>query len=188
MKAVVVDAATGALVWSAYRRHETRPLESCLGLLQDLECAIGEVDQAACRVFAVGSSARPVAECIGACVLHEVTAISRFVERHYPEASTVIEIGGEDAKILGFGNGSGDAPRRNWASMNDRCAGGTGVIIERVCAKLGISRDDLCSLPFDGARPVRPENRKAESWRPFIPPVAQSVKRFTRATSRGPLT
>ena len=152
MKAVVVDAATGALVWSAYRRHETRPLESCLGLLQDLECAIGEVDQAACRVFAVGSGAPPVAECIGACVLHEVTAISRFVERHYPEASTVIEIGGEDAKILGFGNGSGDAPRRNWASMNDRCAGGTGVIIERVCAKLGISRDDLCSLPFDGAR------------------------------------
>jgi activator of 2-hydroxyglutaryl-CoA dehydratase/predicted nucleotide-binding protein (sugar kinase/HSP70/actin superfamily) len=152
VKAVVVDAATGALVWSAYRRHETRPLKSCLGLLQDLECAIGEVDQAACRVFAVGSGAAPVAECIGACVLHEVTAISRFVERHYPEASTVIEIGGEDAKILGFGNGSGGAPRRDWVSMNDRCAGGTGVIIERVCAKLGISRDDLCRLPFDGAR------------------------------------
>ena len=152
VKAVVVDASTEALVWSDYRRHETRPLEICLALLEQAESKFDNAGPATWRVFATGSGAPPVAECIGACVFHEVTAISRFVKRHYPDASTVIEVGGEDAKLVGFSDAAGGGKRRKWASMNDRCAGGTGVIIERISAKLGISREHLCALSLKGAQ------------------------------------
>lgn len=151
-KAVVVDAATHKLLWSDYRRHETRPFETCLSLLRRIADEAPNAPRETWRVFATGSGAKTVAECIGACIVHEVTAMSRFAERRHPEATTLIEIGGEDAKIVVFGNDAPDAPCRKHASMNDRCAGGTGVIIERIGAKLGISREHLRFLRYDGIR------------------------------------
>jgi len=150
-KAVVVDAATDAVRWSDYRRHAGRQRETCLEFLSQMECTFPDVPQDAVRVFATGSGAAAV-ECVGAGFVQEVNAVSMAVERRCPEVRSVIELGGEDAKLLLFTARPGTGVRRKAVSMNDRCAGGTGVVIDRIAAKLDVPPERLCGMGYDGVR------------------------------------
>src|SRR5262245_23251929 len=101
VKAVAVDAATDSMVWSDYQRHETKQPEKTLEFLQRIEhdLSIGSDN---CRVFITGSGASTLAPLIGAKFVQEVTAVSLAVEKLHPEVNSVIELGGQDAKIIVF--------------------------------------------------------------------------------------
>ena len=81
-----------------------------------------------------------------------MAAVSLAVEKSYPEVRSVIELGGQDAKMIVFQDGDIEGRRKKIATMNDKCAGGTGVVIEKIAAKLHVSREELSHESYDDAQ------------------------------------
>jgi predicted CoA-substrate-specific enzyme activase len=80
----------------------------------------------------------------------EITCHARGVRHVVPDAVTVIEIGGQDSKVLRL---QADGSVRDF-SMNDRCAAGTGRFLEMVAQRLEVGLDDLGELAGAGTRPA----------------------------------
>ncbi|HEY3384661.1 MAG TPA: BadF/BadG/BcrA/BcrD ATPase family protein [Vicinamibacterales bacterium] len=150
VKAVAIDARTDELVWRDYQRHESRPAEKLLELLTRLEDEAG-VERGSARAFITGSSGAAFADLVGAHYVQEVAAVALAVEQKHPDARTVIELGGQDAKIIIF-EAEDEGRSRKTVSMNDKCAGGTGVVIDKISAKLKISSEALGTQPYVGLK------------------------------------
>jgi activator of 2-hydroxyglutaryl-CoA dehydratase/predicted nucleotide-binding protein (sugar kinase/HSP70/actin superfamily) len=151
VKAVVVGAVDGRILWRDYRRHDTRQAEMLHQFLLRMESEVG-IAPGNCRIFITGSGGAPLAAPIGARFVQEVNAVALAVEKLHPEAQSVIELGGQDAKIIVFKTEQLSGRRRKIASMNDKCAGGTGAVIDKIQAKLKISADQLPHLGYRGVR------------------------------------
>ncbi len=152
VKCVVVDPRTGLLRWQRYERHGTRQAEKVAEMLAAIARDLGLVRTEAVRAFITGSGAGPLAEPLGARFVQEVNAVTVAVERLYPDAGSVIELGGQDAKIILFRNNPATGERGVITSMNDKCASGTGATIDKCMLKVGMSSDALGRLRFDPAR------------------------------------
>jgi predicted CoA-substrate-specific enzyme activase len=74
------------------------------------------------------------------------------VERLYPECGSVIELGGQDAKIIIFKTDPETGRKKKIPSMNDKCAGGTGAVIDKINAKLRIPSEQLCEMGYKGIK------------------------------------
>src|SRR5438477_12457612 len=151
VKAVAVDAATDTIVWSDYQRHETKQPEKTLEFLGRLEAELG-IAAGNCRMFITGSGGSTIAPLIGAKFVQEVTAVSLAVEKLHPECGSVIELGGQDAKIIVFKEDPETGRKKKIPSMNDKCAGGTGAVIDKINAKLRIPTDQLCKMGYYGLK------------------------------------
>ncbi len=84
--------------------------------------------------------------------MQEVNAVSLAVERLYPECGSVIELGGQDAKIIIFKKDPETGRKKKIPSMNDKCAGGTGAVIDKINAKLRIPSEQLCEMGYKGMK------------------------------------
>ncbi len=151
VKAVAVDAATDQIVWSDYQRHETKQPEKTLEFLGRLEADLG-ISGDNCRVFITGSGGSTIAGLIGAKFVQEVTAVSLAVEKLHPEVHSVIELGGQDAKIIVFKPDPETGRKKKIPSMNDKCAGGTGAVIDKINAKLKIPAVELGNQGYAGIK------------------------------------
>ena len=150
VKAIVVDEAD-RVVWRDYRRHETRQPETVLDFLRRIETEAGaNCDNA--RIFITGSGASAIAHLIGAKFVQEVTSVSLAVEKLHPEVFSVIELGGQDAKIIVFKEDAESGRKKKIPTMNDKCAGGTGAVIDKIGAKLKIAPADLRNLGYRGIK------------------------------------
>ena len=119
VKAVAVDDATDEIVWSDYQRHETKQPEKTLEFLQRLEAELA-IDAENCRIFLTGSGGGALAPLIGGKFVQEVTAVSLAVEKLHPEVNSVIELGGQDAKIIVFKEDPESGRKKKIPSMNDK--------------------------------------------------------------------
>ena len=151
VKAVVVDAASDAMLWQDYQRHETRQPEKVLEFLRRMEAEAGISEENA-RVFITGSGGGTIAEMIGAKFVQEVHAVSLAVEKLHPEVYSVIELGGQDAKIIVFKDDEDTGRKKKIPSMNDKCAGGTGAVIDKINAKLKIPASELANQGYHGIK------------------------------------
>ena len=151
VKAVVAEPGTDRILWQDYQRHETKQPEKALEFLQRIETEVG-ITTSNSRVFMTGSGGTTLAELIGAKFVQEVTAVSLAVEKLHPEVYSVIELGGQDAKIIIFRNDDESGRKKKIPSMNDKCAGGTGAVIDKINAKLKIPPNDLCDQCYRGIK------------------------------------
>ncbi len=151
VKAVVVDAATDKVLWQDYQRHETKQPEKTLEFLKRFETDLG-VNRHNTRMFLTGSGGGTIAEQIGAKFVQEVTAVSLAVEKMHPEVYSVIELGGQDAKIIVFKDDDDTGRKKKIPSMNDKCAGGTGAVIDKINAKLKIPVVELANQKYQGIK------------------------------------
>src|SRR6202046_1914884 len=151
VKATIVDAATDKNLWQDYQRHETKQPEKTLEFLRRMEAEVG-IDQHNTRMFMTGSGGGGIAEQIGAKFVQEVTAVSLAVEKLHPEVYSVIELGGQDAKIIVFKDDDETGRKKKIPSMNDKCAGGTGAVIDKINAKLKIPAVQLGELKYQGIK------------------------------------
>src|SRR5437879_3053899 len=103
-------------------------------------------------MFMTGSGGGGIAEQIGAKFVQEVTAVSLAVEKLHPEVYSVVEVGGQDAKIIVFKDDSDSGRKKKIPSMNDKCAGGTGAVIDKINAKLKIPAADLCNQGYHNVK------------------------------------
>ena len=151
VKAVIVDAATDQVLWQDYQRHETKQPEKSLEFLKRMEAEVG-IDRKNTRMFVTGSGGGGIAEQVGAKFVQEVTAVSLAVEKLHPEVYSVIELGGQDAKIIVFKDDDETGRKKKIPSMNDKCAGGTGAVIDKINAKLKIPAVQLGELKYQGIK------------------------------------
>jgi activator of 2-hydroxyglutaryl-CoA dehydratase/predicted nucleotide-binding protein (sugar kinase/HSP70/actin superfamily) len=151
VKAVAVDSESDDLVWSDYQRHETKQPEKTLEFLERLEREVG-IAPGNCRIFITGSGGGTIAPHVGAKFVQEVTAVSLAVEKLHPQVNSVIELGGQDAKIIVFKEDAESGRKKKIPSMNDKCAGGTGAVIDKINAKLKIPIDELGNQGYDGIK------------------------------------
>jgi activator of 2-hydroxyglutaryl-CoA dehydratase/predicted nucleotide-binding protein (sugar kinase/HSP70/actin superfamily) len=163
VKFVVVDPRSDEILLQDYQRHDTRQPEKTLEMLLAIERAFPAVPHSAFRVFATGSGGAGLARHVGAKFVQEVNAVSLAVEHLFPDVQSVVELGGQDAKIIIFKtdephsadgkiDGKKGGKKRKIPSMNDKCAGGTGAVIDKINAKLKIPSDRLCEMGYDGIR------------------------------------
>jgi predicted CoA-substrate-specific enzyme activase len=151
VKAVAVEAASDRMIWSDYQRHETKQPEKTLEFLARLEADL-KIAADNCRMFITGSGGSGIAPLIGAKFVQEVTAVSLAVEKLHPEVHSVIELGGQDAKIIVFKEDRDTGRKKKIPSMNDKCAGGTGAVIDKINAKLKIPAAELCEQGYHGIK------------------------------------
>jgi predicted CoA-substrate-specific enzyme activase len=151
VKAVVVEAGNDAAIWRDYQRHETRQPEKTLEFLKRMEAEVG-INRRNTRMFVTGSGGAGIADQIGAKFVQEVTAVSLAVEKLHPEVYSVIELGGQDAKIIVFKDDDETGRKKKIPSMNDKCAGGTGAVIDKINAKLKIPTDQLAEQKYHGIK------------------------------------
>jgi len=151
-KFVVMDPASNSVLLKDYRRHETRRPETCLDMQRAIGARFPDVPAAAMRVFVTGSGGTAVGRHLGAKFVQEVNAVSLAVEKLYPDAHSVIELGGQDAKIIVFKRDEGAGRKRKIPSMNDKCAGGTGAVIDKISAKLHVPAERLADAGYLGLK------------------------------------
>ncbi len=151
VKAIVVDAATDKTIWQDYQRHETRQPEKVLEFLRRMEADTG-IAAGNTRIFVTGSGGGTIAEMIGAKFVQEVHAVSLAVEKLHPEVYSVIELGGQDAKIIVFKDDEETGRKKKIPSMNDKCAGGTGAVIDKINAKVKIPAAELANQGYHGIK------------------------------------
>ncbi len=123
----------GEVVFQKYERHFSKVREKAKSLIREAAAYAG--DEPA-NVAISGSAGLGLAEAIGVPFVQEVFATSEVVKRYAPDASCVIELGGEDAKIIFFDGGVDER-------MNGSCAGGTGAFIDQMATLLDVSVETL---------------------------------------------
>jgi predicted CoA-substrate-specific enzyme activase len=148
VKVVVRTPESRELLFHRYQKHESRQPETVLALLRTMKHELSAAD-GDLRLFMTGSGGQAIAELLGARFVQEVAAVSVAVEALHPDVRSVIELGGQDAKIVLFEDGKVEGTRKKIATMNDKCAGGTGVVIEKIAAKLHVPSEELLSRSYD---------------------------------------
>lgn len=149
VKAVVLDVSSGTECFRAYRRHRARQAEEAAAIIGE----IGQAFPGASLTFAVtGSGGAPLAKALDAAFFQEVVSNAAAVGRLYPQARTVIELGGQDAKIIFFTDREGDGhPEVSDMRMNGSCAGGTGAFIDEMATILAVPVEEFNDLAAKGS-------------------------------------
>ncbi len=141
IKSAVLDE-NGNLVYSSYERHFSEVQSKAVELLERIKQEFSLLDSERVRICISGSAGMGFAEDIGFPFVQEVYATRTAVLKHNPETDTVIELGGEDAKIL-FLTGEESGEKELEVRMNGTCAGGTGAFIDQMATLLNITPDEM---------------------------------------------
>jgi predicted CoA-substrate-specific enzyme activase len=152
VKAVVVDPTTKAILWSEYQRHHTKQPEYVMGMLKTILGAFPDHPADGWRMFLTGSGAAPLCAPTGGKFVQEVNAVTLAVEHLHPDVGSVIELGGQDAKIIMFKKDEKTGEKTPTASMNDKCASGTGATIDKCFLKVNAPPELVTSLHFDDSK------------------------------------
>lgn len=143
-KAVLIK--DGKTVYSRYERHYSFVRKKTLEIIKDMRDYLGEDDF---TVAVSGSAGLGLAKSAGLPFVQEVFATGEIVKKLEPDTDAVIELGGEDAKIIFFKGGCDER-------MNGSCAGGTGAFIDQMATLLNVSADELdeLSLSYEKLYPI----------------------------------
>ena len=134
VKTVIVD--DGEFIYNRYERHFSRVRET---VAEQLKLIRKSYPNDKFRIAITGSAGLGIAEACGIPFVQEVFSAFVAVNKTYPDADVVIELGGEDAKIIFL---TGGVEQR----MNGSCAGGTGAFIDQMAGLLGVTPDDMNDL------------------------------------------
>lgn len=141
IKCVVLDE-NEQIIYQTYERHFSQITLKTMELLKKVQKQFkdrldaGEI----CYLAISGSAGMGMAEKCGIQFVQEVYATKVAAERNVPGTDCIIELGGEDAKILFLDRGGMEA------RMNGTCAGGTGAFIDQMANLLGVQVEEMNAL------------------------------------------
>ena len=136
-KVVVVE--NGNVVYEKYERHFSQVRQKSLEMIREIR------DLLEGKHFSVaisGSAGLGVARAADVLFVQEVFAEGEIVKQTEPDTSAVVELGGEDAKVIFFKGGLDER-------MNGSCAGGTGAFIDQMATLLNVTTQELDELSLD---------------------------------------
>ena len=133
-KIAVID--DGELVYSRYERHFSQVRQKTLEMVESIADIL---DGSSFTVAVSGSAGLGMANAARLSFVQEVYSTAECVRCLQPDADAVIELGGEDAKIIFFSGGLDER-------MNGSCAGGTGAFIDQMATLLNVSNTEMDEL------------------------------------------
>lgn len=143
-KLVLLDGEE--IIYSKYERHFSKVREKILQMLIEIKDMLSKKS---IKVAISGSAGMGLALSIGIAFAQEVFVVGEVIRKKEPDTCVVIELGGEDAKIIFF-DGTPDE------RMNGSCAGGTGAFIDQMATLLCMTNDemDAASLEYTRIYPI----------------------------------
>mgnify|MGYP002710993187 FL=1 len=136
-KIAVIDT-DNRVIYSKYERHNARVNELVSQYFDEILALTGDAEA---RICVTGSVGMATAEQLQAEFVQEVVAASVYARTADPEAKALIDIGGEDAKVIFFKE-NGNMELR----MNGNCAGGTGAFIDQMSVLMGVENLKMSEL------------------------------------------
>ena len=130
-KVVLID--DGEVVYEKYERHFSQVRQKTIEMIQAIRPLLEG------RIFTVaisGSAGLGLAEAAGIPFVQEVYATGEVIRVLEPDTGVVIELGGEDAKVIFFQGGTDER-------MNGTCAGGTGAFIDQMAVLLNMTVEEM---------------------------------------------
>lgn len=142
IKTIVLDN-NDKIVYSAYERHFAQITAKTVEALVKVRDVFSE--KTPFSLVISGSAGMGMAESCSIDFVQEVYATKVAAEKKAPDTDVIIELGGEDAKII-FLKGAMEA------RMNGSCAGGTGAFIDQMATLLGITPDEMNEYAKDSTK------------------------------------
>ena len=136
-KIAVIDS-DNRVIYSKYERHNARVNELVSQYFDEILALTGDAEA---RICVTGSVGMATAEQLQAEFVQEVVAASVYARPAHPEEKALIDIGGEDAKVIFFKE-NGNMELR----MNGNCAGGTGAFIDQMSVLMGVENQKMSEL------------------------------------------
>jgi predicted CoA-substrate-specific enzyme activase len=156
-KAVVLDEAD-SIIASRYVRTRGQPVETILAILEDIftEYPPDKFTAAA----ATGTGGQLIADLLGIHFINEITAQATGTARFHPEVQTILEIGGEDSKLIVLKKEPNeDLPKVVDFALNGVCAAGTGSFLDQQASRMGIPIDQFGDVALKSEHPPRVAGR-----------------------------
>lgn len=139
-KLVLMD--DNKIVYQKYQRHLSRVRQTALEMIKDMRDATGVTNLS---VTVSGSAGMGVANGAGIDFIQEVYATGEVVYKLAPDTNVVIELGGEDAKVIFYDGGVDER-------MNGTCAGGTGAFIDQMSVLLDMTVNEMDAASLDATQ------------------------------------
>ena len=140
--AKVVLEQNGTITYQCYERHFSQVRTKTLEILSRLKEQIGDTPL---KVAVSGSAGLGLAKAAGLPFVQEVFATGETIRRLQPDTNAVVELGGEDAKVIFFDGGTDER-------MNGSCAGGTGAFIDQMATLLDLTVEEMDELSLTAER------------------------------------
>jgi activator of 2-hydroxyglutaryl-CoA dehydratase len=141
----------GKIVLDRYIRHKGRSLEVAKDAVRE---AISTYDPE--FIAATGTGAKTFASLIGAAFVNEIVALARGFNHLYPHVRSVIDIGGEDSKLIMFEKAGKEGKLRvKDFSMNALCAAGTGSFLDQQASRLCFTIEEFSEVALKASNPPR---------------------------------
>jgi predicted CoA-substrate-specific enzyme activase len=136
-KIIIIDGQS-RIIHSDYVRHNTRIYETVSDLLAVAGTLTGSIPVS---LTVTGSAGMGICENTGIAFIQELIAATEVVRLVYPQVKTLIDIGGEDSKMIFFPEN-----RIPDIRMNGSCAGGTGAFIDQMASLLDVETGEMSVL------------------------------------------
>lgn len=141
VKFSILDSG-GNILDSKYVRHKGRPLTIAYELLRELDPSFS--------LSLTGSAGKLIAKILGIKPVNEVVAQSYSTKKLYPDVRAIIEIGGEDSKLILIEDG-----KVKDFSMNSVCAAGTGSFLDQQAERLKLTIEEFSKIALESENPPR---------------------------------
>lgn len=137
-----------------YIRTKGQPFETTLNILSNIFESRGR--EKIKGISITGSSGKIISELIGAAFVNEIIANATSTSFFHPEVRTIIEIGGQDSKLIFLtSTGRGHGYNLEDFSMNSLCAAGTGSFLDQQATRLGLTIEEFSRLALKSKNPPR---------------------------------
>jgi predicted CoA-substrate-specific enzyme activase len=145
-KLVLYNPSNRSILFSAWVATEVNPLQSVQYLLNQAKDVYGlELPKA---IACTGYGRKLWKE--SSKIFSEITCHTAGVRYYIPEVQTIIDVGGQDAKIISL---TPEGKIKDFV-MNDKCAAGTGRFLEMIANRLEVSLDELSELAQQSKNPL----------------------------------
>ncbi|RME66554.1 MAG: CoA protein activase, partial [Nitrospirae bacterium] len=144
IKLAILDSE-GNLIDAIYRRHHGHPIETAIGVLEEAFSKYG-----AFKVAFTGATGKAIASLVDAPYFNELVSLQKGIHAVGPQVRTVIEMGGEDSKLLILDNDS----IRDFA-LNSVCAAGTGSFLDQQAERLKLTIEEFAEMGLRSKNPPR---------------------------------
>lgn len=148
-KGVIIDEKN-KIIASLYIWTEGNPIGAVKRLIKDLKSKLDNEYQIM-GIGTTGSARKLIGLMLDANIIkNEITAHAVGTLSLYPDVKTILEIGGQDSKIIMIDNGI-----ITDYSMNTLCAAGTGAFLSSQAKRLGVDIEDFGKLALSSDNPVK---------------------------------
>jgi predicted CoA-substrate-specific enzyme activase len=150
VKLVVLDKQ-GSKLYSRYERHKGNPISIALKFIREIPLTVARSPQHLSLAI-TGSAGRLIASILNIKPANEIVAQAFSTHMVFPHIKTIIEMGGEDSKLILLGE---DGPAIKDFSMNSVCAAGTGSFLDQQAERLRLTIEEFSELALKSKTPPR---------------------------------